>query len=101
MVVASNMKYANGSKVSLGDIVNVPVPEGSAKARVVMLGDTYEHLNIDQSFLEWVGAEKLLAHDSVVVEWLGKNPLAHDHPQYAPVGDYMFTAVDEWVTRDP
>jgi hypothetical protein len=94
------MKYADGSSVSLGDIVNVPVPDGTAKARVVMLGDTYEHLDIDQRFITWVKDEKRLDEGSVVIEWIGRNPLAHEDPRYAPVGNYMFTPVDEWVMRD-
>ena len=52
------MIYADGSAVTLGDIVALPVPEGSDKARVVMLGDTYEHLDTDPQFLSWVKAEK-------------------------------------------
>ena len=94
------MKYADGSPVSLGDIVNVPVPDGTAKARVVMLGDTYEHLDIDAGFVTWVKNERQLNEGSVIIEWIGKNPLAHDDPRYAPVGNFMFTPVDEWVKRD-
>ena len=66
------MQYHDGSTVTLGDIVNVPVPTGTARARVVMLGESYEHLDIDPNFL----------------------------PKYAPVGNYMFSPLDEWVTRD-
>jgi hypothetical protein len=84
----------------LGDIVTVPVPSGAAKARVVMLGDTYEHLDIDKQFLAWVKADKVLKESSVVIEWVEANPFAHDDPQYAPVGSYMFSAVDEWVTKN-
>jgi hypothetical protein len=94
------MEYHDNSAVKLGDIVSVPVPDGTAKARVVMLGDTYEHLDIDPQFLAWVKEEKVLKASSVVIEWVGRIAFAHDDPQYAPVGDYMFTAVDEWVTRD-
>jgi hypothetical protein len=94
------MKYADGSQLSLGDIVQVPVPDGTAKARVVMLGDTYEHLDIDPSFVTWVKTEKQLKEGSIVVEWIGQNPLAHEDPRYAPAGNYMFTPVDEWVKRD-
>jgi hypothetical protein len=94
------MKYHDGSTVALGDIVNVPVPDGTAKARVVMLGDTYEHLDIEAGFLEWVKADRVLKEESVVVEWVGSNPFAHNDPQYAPVGNYMFTATDECVTKD-
>ncbi len=94
------MLYHDGSTVQLGDIVNVPVPNGTAKARVVMLGDTYEHLDINTRFLSWVKADKVLKEASVVIEWVGTNPFAHDDPRYAPAGNYMFSAIDEWVTRD-
>ena len=93
------MKYHDGLTIMLGDIVSVPMPEGKEKARVVMLGDTYEHLDIDKQFLSWVNKEKVLERTSIVVEWLGSNPLAHDDPQYAPVGNYMFTSVDECVKK--
>jgi hypothetical protein len=43
--------YHDGSIVRLGDIVKAPIPMGTAKARVVMLGDTYEHLDIDAQFV--------------------------------------------------
>jgi hypothetical protein len=94
------MKYHDGSIVSLGDLVDVPVPTGAAKARVVMLGDTYEHLDIDAEFLAWVKRDKVLKTESIVVEWIGANPFAHDDPKYAPVGNYMFSVLDEAVTRD-
>jgi hypothetical protein len=94
------MRYHDGSTVALGDIVNVPVPEGTAKARVVMLGETYEHLDIDPGFIEWVQRDKVLKPSAIVVEWVDANPLAHDNPRYAPVGTYMFSPLDEWVTRD-
>lgn len=91
------MRYHGGTEVQLGDTVSVPVPEGQALARVVMLGATYVHLDIDARFVEWVNEEKLLNPDAVVVEWLGDNPFAHDDPNYAPVGNYMFSPLDEWV----
>lgn len=94
------MKYHDGATVVLGDVVTVPVPGGTAKARVVMLGDTYAHILVDSSFLAWVKAEKVLKESSIVIEWVGGNPFAHDDPRYAPVGSYMFSAVDEHVSRD-
>ncbi len=94
------MKYHDGSTILLGDIVTVPVHEGTAKARVVMLGDSYEHLDIEEQFLAWVKSDKILQESSVVIEWVSSNPFAHDDPQYAPVGNYMFTAVDEWLTKN-
>jgi len=93
------MHYHDGSLVRLGDLVDVPVPAGTARARVVMLGDTYEHLNVEANFLSWVNAERILRNTAVVIEWIGENPFAHDDPQYAPVGNYMFTDVDEHVVH--
>jgi hypothetical protein len=94
------MRYHDGSEVMLGDVVKVLVPTGTAKARVVMLGESYEHLDIDAAFIAWVKKGKVLEPSSVVVEWVDRNPFAHDDPRYAPVGNYMFCPLDEWVTRD-
>jgi hypothetical protein len=94
------MQYRDGSQVKLGDIVRVPVPTGTARARVVMLGDTYEHLDLEANFLRWVKAERKLEPGSVVVEWLESNPFAHNDPRYAPVGNYMFSPIDEHVWLD-
>ena len=66
--------------------MTLPIPSGAAKARVVMLGDTYEHLDIDRRFVEWVERDRVLEPASVVVEWLGANPFAHEDPRYAPSG---------------
>ena len=95
------MKYHDGTTVSLGDVVSVPIPSGRAEARVVMLGDSYEHLAIDSEFLAWVQRDKVLSPSSVVIERLGDNPFAHDNPAYAPVGNYMFSAIDEDVVLLP
>ncbi len=94
------MHYHDGTAIALGDIVSVPVPDGAAQARVVMLGDTYEHLDIDPQFLKWVKADRVLEPTSIVIEWVENNPFEHDDPQYAPVGNYMFTTADEWVVRN-
>ena len=93
------MKYFDGSTVSLGDIVHVPVPAGNSKARVVMIGDTQEHLAIDEGFLTWVKSEKLVKPNAVAIEWVDANPFLHDDPSYAPVGKYMFSPIDEFVKR--
>ena len=85
------MNYEDGTKAELGDVIQIPMLDGPVAARVVMLGDTSEHLRIDERFRTWVAEENLLNADSVVVEWLTGNPLAHDNPACAPVGDYMFT----------
>ena len=65
-----------------------------------MLGETYEHLDIDQQFLTWFMRDRVLEPSQVVVEWLEKNPFAHNDPQYAPVGNYMFTPADSGLIRD-
>jgi hypothetical protein len=92
------MTYHDGSPVKLGDIVTISLRDCRAKARVVMLGDTREHLDIDKQFLEWVERDKALLEPSYVV--VDHNPLAHNDPQYAPVGNYMFTQLDECVTHE-
>jgi hypothetical protein len=92
--------YADGRPVSLGDLIDISVGENKLKrARVVMLGDTGEHLDIDQSFLDWVKRDKVIEQSQVVVEWVGDNPLAHNDPMSAPVGNYMFTTIDCCVVR--
>jgi hypothetical protein len=95
----SDMTYADGVTIQLGDVISVPIPTGEAKARVVMLGDTYAHLDLDASVLRWVTSDKVLESGSVVVEWIGQNPLAHDDPRYAPVGKYLFSPVDQYLRR--
>jgi len=97
------MKYHDGSPISLGDVVIVlvgPGPNQFKKARVVMLGDTYEHLDIDEGFLSWVKQDQVLEESSVIVEWLGPNPFEQSDPRYAPVGNYMFSPADEGLKRD-
>ena len=91
------MRYTDGKEIVLGDVVAVPTPSGAQHARVVMLGESYEHLPLEASFAEWVTAQRILRADSVVVEWLGANPFAHNDPAFAAVGNYMFTAVDEFL----
>jgi hypothetical protein len=99
-VCAGAMKYSNGSPVRLGDIVTIRLADGNAKARVVMLGDTGEHLDVDEQFVDWVESEKLLEPEQVVVAWIDRNPFAHNDPQYAPVGNYMFTGLDDCIRPD-
>ena len=58
------MNYHDGSPARLGDIVRVPLPSGTARARIVMIGDTYEHLDIDPGFVSWVKSDKVLRPDN-------------------------------------
>ena len=92
------MRYSDGNEIKLGDVVSLDIPDSYRTARVVMLGDSREHLELEQSFLEWVSKEPILDEKSIVVEWIGQNPFDHNDPHYAPVGNYMFTGIDEWVT---
>lgn len=92
------MRYTNGTEIRLGDIVFLDVPDGYHQAKVVMLGDTGAHLEIDQEFLEWAQQESLISKSTIVVEWVGDNPFKHNNTKYAPVGNYMFTGIDEYIT---
>jgi hypothetical protein len=56
-------------------------------------------LDIDRQFVEWVERDRVLEESSLVVEWLGANPFAHEDPRYAPVGNYMFCPADEHIER--
>ena len=94
------MTYHDGSTISLGDVVRAAVSGGTARARVVMLGDSYEHLDIDKQFLAWVERDRVLEPSYVVLEWLESNPFAHQDPQYAPVGNYMLSPTDSGLRRD-
>ncbi len=92
------MNYRDGRTVGLGDIVTVTVgPNKTAKARVVMLGEDYSHLEIEQSFLEWVRRDKVLAECDVVLDFIESNPFKHEDKRYSPVGNYMFTSLDAGV----
>ena len=95
--LGGSMKYLDGLDIQLGDIVSVPTPLGDNKARVVMLGDSLEHAGADDDFVAWVLRDNVLAATTIVVQWLSINPFAHSDPAVAPVGDYMFTTVDEHV----
>ena len=88
------MQYHDGTTAKLGDVVDVGMPDGTSRARIVMLGDTYEHLEIDRDFLSWVTTERVLSPTQIVVEWMEMNPFAHDDPRYAPAGNYAFLSLD-------
>jgi hypothetical protein len=93
------VNYHDGTPVKLGDVVYVPVPGGNALARVVMLGATREHLDLEPDFANFVHSSDALSPDAIVIEWIGENPFAHDDASLAPVGNYMTTVLDEWVVR--
>jgi hypothetical protein len=84
------MKYGCGTDVMLGDEIMVAYgPDRESLARVVAIGSDLVIDDIDQAFYIWAKNEAIIDKDTVVVEWIGSNPLAHDDPAYAPVGNYM------------
>jgi hypothetical protein len=91
------MIYRDGSEILLGDIVEISMPDGPEIAKVVMLGENYEHLDIDKTFTDWVHGDRILGAESIVIEWIDHNPLEHNDPKYAPVGNYMFTGISSGV----
>lgn len=60
-----------------------------ALARVVAIGLNLVVEDIDRNFYDWAKRENIITDQTVVVEWIGQNPLAHDDSHYAPVGNYM------------
>lgn len=55
--------------MALGDIVKFDVgPEEYVSARVVMLGENYDHSGLSHDFLNWVISDKVLNTAEVVVE---------------------------------
>jgi hypothetical protein len=88
------MKYGSGHEVELGDIVRVNMPSGIQEAKVVMLGENYQHLELEQEFIDWVKRDRVLDKEQIVIEWLGENPFAHNDPAYAPVGNQMFISLE-------
>ena len=84
------MKYKCGTDVKLGDEIMVEyAPNRESLARVVAIGLDLVIDDIDQAFYSWAKNEAIIDKDTVVVEWVGANPLSHDDPNHAPVGNYM------------
>ncbi len=84
------MKYECGTEVMLYDVITVGYgPDQESMARVVAIGADLAIDEIDQAFYSWAKREGIINEETVVIEWLGVNPLGHDDPNYAPVGNYM------------
>jgi hypothetical protein len=84
------MKYECGTDVMLGDEIMVQYsPNQKALARVVAIGLDLVIDEIDPAFYSWAKSEGIIDKDTVVVEWVGANPLSHNDPNYAPVGNYL------------
>ena len=93
------MKYPDGTPALLGDIVTIPLSDGPHEGRIVMLGDTMEHLNLHSELVKWIIDDKIMDHTTIAVQWIGQNSLAHNDPQYAPVGDIIFTELKEDIKK--
>lgn len=74
----------------IGDEIMVQYGPGQeALARVVAIGLDLVIDKIDQAFYSWAKSEAIINKDTVVVEWVDTNPLSHNNPNYAPIGNYM------------
>ncbi|HUH66170.1 MAG TPA: hypothetical protein VLZ07_07045 [Syntrophales bacterium] len=74
----------------LGDEVIVQYgPNRESLAHVVAIGLDLVIDEIDPAFYSWAKSKAIIVEDTVVVEWVGANPLSHNDPNYAPVGNYM------------
>lgn len=74
----------------LGDELMVEYgPHQKALARIVAIGLDQVVQDIELRFYEWAKGQGIIDETSVVVEWIGVNPLEHDNPKWAPVGRYM------------
>jgi hypothetical protein len=93
------MKYADGTTVALGDIVILALHDGNHEACVVMIGDTFEHLDLEPSFVKWAREDEVIDDSSVAVRILGTNPFGHNDSRYAPIGDVIFTPLDEDIRK--
>ena len=84
------MKYECGTDVRLGDEIMVQYGPGQESlARVVAIGTDSVIDEIDQGFYSWAKSESIIDKNMVTIEWVDANPLAHNDPNYAPVGNYM------------
>jgi hypothetical protein len=88
--------------ISLGDIVTVYLGDNkTAKARVVMLGDTYEHLNLDALYVDWLRRDRVLEPSAIVIEWLDRNPYALHAKGATQVDNFLITEPDEDIVASP
>jgi hypothetical protein len=84
------MRYECGTEVMLGDVIMVGCgPDQETLARIVAIGTDFVIDGIDQEFYSWAKSEGIINEETVVIEWLGVNPLEHNDLNYAPVGNYM------------
>ena len=85
------MKYEDGQTVMLGDIVSLDLHDGDHAGRVIMMGDTGECDGVDARTAKWALESGHVGKQSIMLEWVEPNPLAHDDPKYAPVSNTLST----------
>ncbi|MBZ0166480.1 MAG: hypothetical protein K8I00_06705 [Candidatus Omnitrophica bacterium] len=99
------MKYECGTQAMLGDEIMVSYgPNKKALGRVVAIGLDLVKEDIDKVFWAWAKKDNIINDQTVVIEWIKENPLAHDNPQHAPIGNYMTLSsvcCEEFVKRAP
>ncbi len=85
-----SMKYQCGTNVMLGDEIMVEHSLGQKSlARVIVIGEDLVIDEIDKRFYSWAKSEGIIKSSTVVVEWIGANPLEHNDPNYSPVSKYL------------
>jgi hypothetical protein len=85
------MKYSDGQLVMLGDIVSIGMHDGPHQAKVILLGDTGEYSELDEETVRWAIDSGHVDDSRIMAVWTAKNPLEHNDPMYAPVGDTIST----------
>jgi hypothetical protein len=84
------MKYSCGNNVLLGDYITVQIgPEKYHEVQIIAIGMKLKTIDINDDEWEWMITENIINENSVIVQFVGENPLAHDDPNYAPVSNHM------------
>ena len=85
------MKYECGTEVMLGD--EIMVQYGPDKRNIGTSGCyrawTRSLITLTNHFILGLRVKQSSIKISVVVEWIEANPLSHNDPNYAPVGNYV------------
>lgn len=87
------MKYENGQRVMLGDVVKVGLHNGDQAGRVVIIGDTGEYADLDPRTAQCSLESGHVGDQGIMVEGVESHPLAHDDPKHAPVSNTLSTSL--------
>lgn len=93
------MDYNSGDIVRLGDLVEVELPDGQHQARVVMIGETGEHVSIAKDTVAWMTASGHVGKGRILIEWVTGNPLEHGDQNFAPVSNTLSLTLAGVVLR--